>query len=149
MPIAAESPDQPEVSRLLDEADRRSASLYPGESRHGLDVAALLHQGVRFFVARLDGVAVGCGGYLAGPDGTAEVKRMFVTEAARGHGFGRAILRTVADEAHRDGVVLLRLETGVKSVEALGLYRRFGFRERPPFGDYRPDPLSVFMEKPL
>jgi putative acetyltransferase len=29
----------------------------------------------------------------------------------------------------------------------IGLYRRAGYREIPPFGDYKPDPLSVFMEK--
>ncbi|HEV8436640.1 MAG TPA: GNAT family N-acetyltransferase, partial [Methylomirabilota bacterium] len=32
---------------------------------------------------------------------------------------------------------------------ALGLYRAAGYVERGPFGDYRPDPLSVFMEKRL
>jgi len=31
----------------------------------------------------------------------------------------------------------------------VGLYRSFGFRERGPFGDYQPDPLSVFMAKDL
>jgi putative acetyltransferase len=29
----------------------------------------------------------------------------------------------------------------------VGLYRRFGYREREPFGEYRADPLSIFMEK--
>ena len=43
----------------------------------------------------------------------------------------------------------LLLETGVKSYEALRLYRRFGFAECGPFADYRPDRLSVFMVKPL
>jgi putative acetyltransferase len=43
----------------------------------------------------------------------------------------------------------LRLETGIHQPEALGLYRAAGFVERGPFGPYRPDPLSVFMEKPL
>ena len=31
----------------------------------------------------------------------------------------------------------------------LGLYTRAGFERRDPFGDYRADPLSVFMEKEL
>ena len=29
------------------------------------------------------------------------------------------------------------------------LYEGAGFRRRAPFGSYRADPLSVFMEKPL
>ena len=44
---------------------------------------------------------------------------------------------------------LLRLETGIHNTEALALYRRAGFRDCDPFGDYAPDPLSVFMEKDI
>jgi putative acetyltransferase len=41
----------------------------------------------------------------------------------------------------------LRLETGIHNGDALALYRATGFVECEPFGDYKPDPLSVFMEK--
>ena len=44
---------------------------------------------------------------------------------------------------------LLRLETGIHNAEALALYRKSGFAECEAFGDYKPDPLSVFMEKRL
>ncbi len=60
--VRRETPDQPDVSALLAQADERAASLYPAESRHGLDVPALLSAGVRFFVARRDGVPVDGGG---------------------------------------------------------------------------------------
>ena len=43
----------------------------------------------------------------------------------------------------------MRLETGIYQPEALGLYRSAGYVEREAFGDYVPDPLSVFMEKRL
>ncbi|MGK9170315.1 GNAT family N-acetyltransferase [Inquilinus limosus] len=147
--IARETPDQPEVHALLEQADRRSAGLYPAESRHGLDVGALLALQVRFPVARLDGRAVGCGGYAPDGNGAAELKRIFVATEARGLGIGRALLEALEAEARCEGIRLLRLETGVKSTEALGLYRRFGYRETGPFGAYGPDPLSVFMEKAL
>ncbi|MBW8729310.1 MAG: GNAT family N-acetyltransferase [Inquilinus limosus] len=147
--IAPETPDQAEVQALLEQADRRSAGLYPAESRHGLSVAALLAQRVRFLVARQDGRAVGCGGFAPQDDGTAELKRIFVVAEARGLGIGRALLQALEADAAQTGIRLLRLETGVKSAEALGLYRRFGYRETGPFGAYGPDPLSVFMEKAL
>ena len=147
--IAAETPDQPEVRDLLAQADRRSAGLYPGDARPGPGVATLLALRVRFFVARLEGRAVGCGGYAPDGDGAAELKRIFVAEDARGSGVGRALLEILEAEARREGIRLMRLETGVKSAEALGLYRRFGYRETGPFGAYGPDPLSVFMEKAL
>jgi putative acetyltransferase len=44
---------------------------------------------------------------------------------------------------------MLRLETGIKQEPAIRLYESAGFRRRGPFGSYRDDPLSVFMEKPL
>lgn len=47
------------------------------------------------------------------------------------------------------GICRIRLEAGIYQPEALGLYRRLGYVERGPYGDYAPDPLSVFMEKQL
>ena len=56
-----------------------------------------------------------------------------------------SVLRYLLDS----GLLLARLETGIRQPEALGLYRASGYREIGPFGDYGPDPLSVFMEKNL
>jgi putative acetyltransferase len=42
-----------------------------------------------------------------------------------------------------------RLETGIHQPEVLGLHRAAGDVEREPFGEYGPDPLSVFMQKAL
>jgi len=44
---------------------------------------------------------------------------------------------------------LLRLETGIFQIEAIGLYDRYGFQRRPPFGEYVEDPMSVYFEKSL
>lgn len=147
--IEPETPLQDAVARLLAEADARSAALYPAESRHGLPAKALAQLGVRFFVARLAGEAVGCGGYLPTGGGIGEVKRLFVVATARGQGIGRALMDRIEVAARQDGIACLQLETGIQSAEALGLYRRLGYGERGPFGPYRPDPLSVFLEKRL
>jgi putative acetyltransferase len=74
---------------------------------------------------------------------------MWVIPEARGVGISRTILAALEALAHREGARVLRLETGVKNHEALGLYMQAGFRPRDPFGDYRADPLSVFMQKDL
>jgi len=103
---------------------------------------------VRFFVARLDGEAVGCGA-LRIDVGYGELKRMYVTPAARGHRIGRRILDRIEAEARAEGLTCLRLETGIHQPEALALYRSAGYAERDAFGAYAPDPLSVFMEKIL
>jgi putative acetyltransferase len=133
---------------LITELDAYASSLYPAESNHFLDLEGLCAPNVRFLVARLDGEAVGCGGVRL-EDGYAEVKRMYVLPRVRGRKIGMAILVHLGELARAEGVTCLRLETGVSQPEALGLYRRLGFVERGPFGAYPPDPLCVFMEKPL
>jgi putative acetyltransferase len=72
---------------------------------------------------------------------------MYVSPAARGTRLGRRILDRIEDEARREGLDCMRLETGIHQPEALALYRSAGYVEREPFGEYKPDPLSVFMEK--
>jgi putative acetyltransferase len=146
--INEESPLRAEIKRLIAEADAHAASLYPPESNHLPSAEDLVAEGVRCFVARADGVAVGCAALRrAGTEG--ELKRMFVLERARGMGVGRAILHAVESAARADGVLVVRLESGIRNVEALGLYRRTGYVERGPFGTYVADPVSVFMEKSL
>lgn len=147
--ISLESPRQDAVIDLIRQSDAYAASLYPAESNHMLDLGALERPEVRFFVARRDGRVVGCGALVVGGDGLAELKRMFVDPATRGLKVGRDLLTRIEDEARDLGVRLIQLETGIRQPEAIGLYRRFGYRDRGPFGDYGPDPLSVFMEKTL
>jgi putative acetyltransferase len=59
------------------------------------------------------------------------------------------MLVNLLDWARAQKLPLARLETGNVSVGALKLYRRAGFKEIPAFPPYKPDPLSIFMERPL
>jgi putative acetyltransferase len=146
--IAVERAERADVRALLLTVRSWAEDLYPPESRHGLDMAAYEHPEVTLLVAREAGAVVGCGAYRLQSDGSAEVKSMFVLPEARGRGIGRAILAAIED-ALRGRVTMLRLETGIKQEPAIRLYESAGFRRRGPFGSYRDDPLSVFMEKPL
>jgi putative acetyltransferase len=147
--ISIEDPAQPEVAPLLQASDAYMASLYPAESNHLLDVGSLRQPQVAFLVARVDGKALGCGAVVDSGEGWAEVKRMFVSPAARGLKLGRRLLDEIEAIAIGRGARVLRLEMGGLQPEALGLYRSAGFIEIGPFGDYSPDPLSIFMEKSL
>ncbi|HYR36165.1 MAG TPA: GNAT family N-acetyltransferase [Burkholderiales bacterium] len=147
--IQLESPRGNGVSELIRALDDYLSALYPPESNHFLDLAQLAGPSVRFLVARRAGSAVACGALRIDAEGYGEVKRMYVVPAARGQGLGRAILARIEEEARREGLRLLRLETGVRQAEAIALYRACGYVDCPPFGEYRPDPLSRFMEKRL
>jgi putative acetyltransferase len=142
-----ESPDQPEVIELIKELDAYQRSLYPPESTHLLDLASLKQPHVLFVVARdAERRALGCGAIVLQPD-HGELKRMYVHPRGRGQGVAKAMLAMLESEAVARGCTLLRLETGPLQPEALGLYARSGFERRGPFGTYRDDPLSVFMQK--
>jgi putative acetyltransferase len=145
--IARERPDQPDVTRLIEALDAHAIALYPPESNHLLDIAALCDAAVTFLVVRAGGAAIGCGALLRDPRGWGEIKRMYVRPDTRGRGIGRRVLAELEMTARASGLPLLRLETGIHNTEALALYRGAGFVEREAFGDYAPDPLSVFMEK--
>ena len=147
--LGTESPRQADVLRLIEALDAYQSGLYPPESNHFLDVEGLAAPSVRFFVVRRDGQALGCAGLRIDPTGWGELKRMFVAPEARGLKVGRRLLEQIEEEARREGLVSVRLETGIYQPEALGLYRSAGYVEREAFGDYVPDPLSVFMEKRL
>jgi putative acetyltransferase len=145
--IARERPDQPEIVELIEALDAHAMSLYPPESNHLLDIASLCAPNVTFLVARFGGDAIACGALLHDGRGWGEVKRMYVRPESRGYGIGRFILASIEGRASHLKLPMLRLETGIHNTEALALYRRRGFRDCAPFGDYEPDPLSVFMEK--
>ena len=133
--IAAESPLQPDAVRLIAELDAHLDALSPPEENHLLAPEALATADVRFFVARRDGVAVGCGAlWVDAAAGYGEVKRMYVRPAARGTGIGRRLLARLEAQAAAEGLALLCLETGTGQPDALARYRAAGFRERGPFG---------------
>lgn len=147
MDIKFETPNQPEVVALIDLLDAYQLSLYPPESVYALDMHALLQPNVLFAVARnSDGAAVACGAIVVTP-AYGEVKRMFVHPAARGQGVAQRLLGMLETEALARGCRQFMLETGPSQPAAIGLYQRLGYRVRGPYGDYRDDPLSVFMEK--
>ena len=147
----------------------------PPESQHALDLDGLSRQGVRVWVARLDGVLVGTGaladlpaesaderdgrddrssrggsghdGHRARESSHAELKSMRTDPARRGEGIASQMLAHLVEDARSRGVRRISLETG--SMEFFAPARRFyaaaGFVECPPFGSYVDDPHSVFM----
>jgi putative acetyltransferase len=140
-----------ELRDLVGALDRELMAEYPPEQRHGVALDALFEPDLRFFLARLGGVAVGCGG-MALCDGFAELKRMYVRDAARGQGVAQALLAHIEDAARDAGFGLLRLETGDRQAAAIRFYARAGFKRRAAFGRYAamaPHAIrsSIFLEK--
>jgi putative acetyltransferase len=149
MTIAVERARQPDVERLLRLGDEFALSLYPADECFLLDVSELEAPGVTVFMARLDGDAVGMAALVVKDDGSAEVKRVFVAEGARGQGLAGALLEAVEDAARDAEARVIQLETGPLSTAAIALYEKRGYRHIPLFGQYVDSASSVCMEKPL
>ena len=82
-------------------------------------------------MAREDGVALGTVALVDAGDGTGEVKRMFVSDAARGLGVGTRLLDALHDRAREVGIGTVRLETGLPQAAAIALYRKAGYADIP------------------
>ena len=93
--------------------------------------------GGTFLVARLHGEPIGCGALKLGADDTAEIKRMWVAESARGLGLGRRLLAELEQRADRHGKGRVRLDTNRALVEAIAMYKSAGYDEVPAFNDER------------
>jgi putative acetyltransferase len=142
-------PDGAAARELIGELDAVLQPHYPPESRHGFSVEKLLSEDVAFFVVTVDGLPAACGGVLIVPDSYAELKRMYVRPAFRGRGLGKLLVARLSAHAAEHGLHVLRLETGIYQVEAIGLYTGLGFERIPPFGPYFEDPVRLCMEKRL
>lgn len=139
--------DDPRIVALLRYHFDKCHEVTPPGSAHVFDVSKLRSADVAFFAAweDLDLLGVGAIKYLDAAHG--EIKSMHTTQAARRRGVGRAMLGHIIATARARGVRRLSLETGSFAYfeAARRLYLSNGFSECPPFGDYRPDPNSVFL----
>ena len=86
-----------------------------------------------FLVTYLRDEPIGCGALKHHPSGTAEIKRMWVAESARGLGIGRRLLEALERLAVDGGAAAVRLDTNKALVEAIAMYRSSGYREIPRF----------------
>jgi putative acetyltransferase len=145
------------VVSLVEALERELSADYLPEQRHGFSVDAIFRAHpdyrMRFFLARLDGEAVGCGGVALFAD-LGEVKRMYVRPDVRGRGVAQAVLARIEDEARNAGLDLLKLETGDRAFAAHKMYERAGFRRCDAFGVYasmgsEQIGTSLFYEKRL
>lgn len=91
-------------------------------------------RGALFLASRPDGEAIGCVGVrpLDRPH-TCEIKRLYVRDAGRGSGAGRALAREAIAFAASAGYREVVLDTLPGMTAAIALYRDLGFAQVPPY----------------
>jgi putative acetyltransferase len=141
----------PEIRALLGDHLAEMHRHSPPESVHALDLDDLGKPGITFWTVWSGPNLVGCGALKELESTHGEVKSMRTAPEYRRQGVAKAMLAHIVAEAGRRRYHRLSLETG--SMEAFRpareLYESFSFSYCPPFGDYVPDPNSVFLTRVL
>jgi len=90
-------------------------------------------------LALWDGQPVGCVALRPLDQLVCEMKRLYVQPEARAHGIGRRLVQRIVDVGKALGYRSMRLDSLPSMTAAIPLYRRFGFRDVPP---YRHNPVA-------
>lgn len=98
-------------------------------------------------VAYEDKKPLGCGAIKEYDATTMEVKRMYVTPESRRKGIGAKVLSELENWASELSCEKCILETGKKQPEAIGLYKKYGYKIIPNYGQYADIENSLCFEK--
>ena len=147
--VAAETPLQDDVRRLIDGLNATLLALTPPEFCFHMTAEQMAQPDTTVFLAREGGAAVACGALRRHAERTGEVKRMYTLPSHQGRGIGGQILAEIEALARREGFARLVLETGHRHPAAWRVYERAGFTRCGPVLDYPASEYSVFYEKAL
>lgn len=90
---------------------------------------------------------VGCGAIKEYEPGSMEIKRMYTSPESRGKGIATKILGELENWASELSYEKCILETGSKQIEAVGLYKKNGYKLIPNYGQYAGVEYSLCFEK--
>ena len=136
--------DDEEATSLRTEQQAELTALYDGEGDIEADLPP--EQMLATVLVRVGAEIAGCGALREASrygQGYGELKRMFIRPAFRGRGLSRLVVRELERIAADAGFRRLILETGLRQVEAIGLYRSSGYRRIPSYGPYTEEMRSV------
>jgi GNAT superfamily N-acetyltransferase len=141
----ASDPAGPDAAALQAAFFAEIAGRYPGfdparQPPAPLEAFTAPHGGT-FLVASLGGRPVGCAGLQRLDHDTAELRRVFVREEARGRGIARTLVTTALAAAVGLGYRRVRLDTGDRLPEARALFLDLGFCD---IADYNGNPFAAY-----
>lgn len=132
-----------DMRSLLQALEHELLQIYPGMPKPAVLQPSLA------LIARGEAQPLGCVALVPSAADAAEIKRLFVTPSARGHGLAKRLLADLERRAWQQGVKRLLVETGNLQAPAISLYQGLGYRPIAPFGPYIGNPVSCCFEKAL
>ena len=118
--------------QLMDELTAELAKLYNvADGSAGFVPSDVEGPRAAFVIARIDGVAVGCGAIRPLDADTVEVKRVYTRAAYRRLGVGIAIMQELERLSEEFQYRAIKLQTGPLQPEAAQLYTNMGYYRIP------------------
>lgn len=123
----------------------------PAEHVFALDVTGLMAPNITVWSVWDGGEIAGIGALKQLGDGTGELKSMRTAPQHLRKGVAAALLVHILAVARAKGLNRLSLETGTEASfdPALALYRKHGFVDGEPFGDYQRSDFNQFLHLDL
>jgi GNAT superfamily N-acetyltransferase len=142
--------DHPEVAALVEEIQQFYVQRYGSRDEDATPAEEFSPPSGLFLLGYVDDVVVASGGWRRRSRDTVEIKRMWVTEAARGKGVARAMLAELESRAIAAGANRVVLNTGYLQPEAITLYESSGYlRTDDRYGHYAEQTGAYFFAKEL
>lgn len=117
------------------------------------DLASLFAVQGKYWILVENDEVLGGGGWYPTPGlpaGYAELVKLYLAPQARGHGYGKLLMKTIADDALTDGYSHLYLESLPELEQAVQLYVKQGYRPIPAaLGQSGHFGCTIFMVKKL
>ena len=115
------------LKRTLDEYDIELPENYSFSDIENLE-EEYMNSGGEFMVLQREQNIIGFFALRPSGNNQIELKRLYLKADARGRGLGKYLLTMALKIARESGYRRVHLETTAKFVEAVALYRKFGFK---------------------
>ena len=120
---------------LITQLDNELRERY-GEVQNKYDQYNIIEFNENVLIAYDNKIPAACGCFKEYDADTVEIKRMFVRKEYRGKGISRLVLDELESRAGEKGYKKAILETGIKQLEAIGLYLKSGYKKIGNYGQY-------------
>ncbi len=138
----------PDFINLVKELDRVLA-ISDGEDHEFYDQYNQLDSIKYTVIAYLDKKPIGCGAIKIFDKTNMEIKRMYVSDNARGKGIGGMIISALEIWSKELNFTQCILETGIRQKSAIRLYEKSGYNRMTNYGQYAGVKDSICFRKTL
>jgi putative acetyltransferase len=142
-------PTDDHLALLIHKLDAYLNERYPADEVFTVDFESPKVKEITFVLAYWGDVPVGCGAISPLHEGATELKRFYVEPEYRRNGIALQILNHLESLARESRKVTMLLETGDQQPEAISFYKKHGFIEIEPYGEYVGCASSVCFGKQL